>query len=164
MFESDQSIAKRMVRPLVSKKPLKMVRRKIPPEALRFAEKSVKKKFVKKPRLYTYEPQKGHFRKRTKTEGWDASSYRIYDKADKPATRTIIVLPRSTLRNKKVRNATLVHELSEVLCAQGSNKHQATVCHNMGLKAERAYAKKVGMTRRDVTYETKKLFNDKQSW
>jgi hypothetical protein len=150
---------------------IKVKRRHIPRSMVSYVEKNTRCKFLKRPTFYTYEPKKGH-RLRPKKQiggGWDGASLVCFDKDRRKIHGTVVVLPASHLKDKRVRDNVLLHELVETnigqqLILSGRPRSQAEINAFEHSKFAMVYEKKDleknNMTREDVSRLAKELFNE----
>lgn len=147
---------------------VKVRRKRIPSELKAHVEKELKSSFDITPKVYIYEPTRGHsFTKRKNVaEGLGESfvtldSKIVGDGAVMSIDQAYILLPRSHYKNKKVAHSVLVHELAEVLAEQ--KKHQPST-HEQAKVVETKYEKKQGTSRKKILKEAVSLFKDPKSW
>ena len=156
MVEDERYIVHELSKHLPKNTPVSLQRRNIPTHIVNRAERVVGKKFPIKPKYYTYAPEK-RIAQRRRTEGWDAFSQDVYEGKKKKPVRILVTIPESSHKDRIVREATLTHELAEVLCSSHGSSYSR--CHSMGLKAENIAIRKHGTSRRKITSKSKKMFN-----
>jgi hypothetical protein len=148
-------------------------RRRIPAKFVKYVERNVGVKFKKKPQFYTYEPRPGkHFRPKRECGGWDGASVTAYDLGNGKVKGTVVLLPKSHLASKPLKENVLLHELAETLVGQHMiqphKKRRRTQVssfeHGFGLAYEKKHLQKHKMTAPQMSALAKKLFNDKESW
>ena len=102
-------------------KNIRIKRKPLPSGLLKKAEKRVRKKSIKHPYLYTYEPKKKKtFRKKKglddKDTAWMGHNVMLH-KESKP-THGYVVIPKVINKDKKLRNEVILHELKENILLQ----------------------------------------------
>jgi len=143
-------------------------KKNMPPNLKKHVEKSFRKKFKINPKLYVYEDKRKikPFKKIKKMPAgvgcWQGSSMDIYDPKDKKLLDMVIIIPKSSTKNKKIRDVAILHELSEMLAAQSGIKK--TKSHKLAKKIEMKYLKKIKMTPKEIASKERKLFNNPESW
>ena len=161
--------AKDAARDVTNSEHIKVRKRQIPSSILRHVESNVGVRFKKRPKLFTYEPTKGHYFKPKKTVGgWDGASLTGYDIKTGKIIETIIVLPASHLKNKKLKDNVITHELAETLVGQHmiephKRRRRDAVSnfeHGFGLAYEKKHCDKHKMSRQQISALAKKLFNE----
>lgn len=168
------TIAKRAAEEITNSNNVKVVRRNIPRKIVSFVEGNIGVKFKKRPQFYTYEPTRGHyFRKKTECGEWDGASITGYTVNTGKIKGTIILLPKSHLADKLLKDNVLTHELAETLVGQYTiqprikrkNSTINSLEHGFFAMAyEKKHLDKHKMTRQQMTALAKKLFNDPDSW
>lgn len=164
-----KQVAREIAHDITSSENVTVKRRHIPSSMINYIEKNTKVKFKKKPKFYTYSPKKGHrFRPKKEVGGWDGASATVYDIDSGKIGGTVVVLPESHLKDKRVKENVLLHELVETNIGQqmidaGNQRSQAEVNNFEHGKFAMAYEKKdldkKNMSRQDVSRLAKKLFN-----
>ena len=149
-------------------------KRQIPSNIVKYVEKNVGVKFKKKPKFYTYEPKRGkRFRPKKECGGWDGASITGYNIKDGKIKGTIILLPKSHLKDQRLKDNVLTHELAETLVGQHmirpNVKRKSSTVNSVehgffAMAYEKKHLDKHKMTRRQMTELAKKLFNDHESW
>lgn len=165
-----KQVAREIAHDITNSENVTVKRRHIPSSMINYIEKNTKVKFKKKPKFYTYSPKKGHrFRPKKGVGGWDGASATVYDIDSGKIGGTVVVLPESHLKDKRVKDNVLLHELVETNIGQqmidaGTQRSQAEVNDFEHGKFAMAYEKKdldkKNMTRQDVSRLAKKLFNE----
>ena len=148
-------------------------KRQIPNKLVRYVENNIGVKFKRKPTFYTYEPKRGkRFRPKRECGGWDGAFVTAYNLGDGKIKGTVVILPKSHLKNKALKENVLVHELAETLVGQHMiQPHKkrrrtqiSTFEHGFGLAYEKKHLSKHGMTAPQMSALAKRLFNDRESW
>jgi hypothetical protein len=148
-------------------------KRQIPVKFVKYVERNIGVKFKKKPQFYTYEPKPGkRFRPKKECGGWDGASVTAYDLGNGNVKGTVVLLPKSHLKSKPLKENVLLHELAETLVGQHMiQPHKkrrrtqvSTFEHGFGLAYEKKHLQKHKMTAPQMSALAKKLFNDKESW
>ena len=171
---NDQLTARNVAKEITDSENIVVRKRQIPANLVSYVERNVGVKFKKKPKFYTYEPKRGkRFRPKRECGGWDGASVTGYNYKDGKIKGTIIVLPKSHLKDPRLKENVLTHELAETLVGQHMirpNKRRKdssvdSVEHSFFAMAyEKKHLDKHKMTRRQMTALAKKLFNDQKSW
>ena len=108
-------------RDITGSKNVKVKKRNVPKPLVKYIEKNMRMKFKKRPKLYTYEPKKGHkFKKKTMCGEWDGASITRFDIDSAKVKDTIIILPKSHYKDKRLKENVLTHEIAETLAGQHS--------------------------------------------
>ena len=154
---------------MMRNKNLKVTRRRVPGKLKKMVEKELGAKFELKPTIYMYEPKRGHkFAKRKTVDMWAGATHTpvkhvIEDGGPVPYPEDpVILMPKSTFKDKRVANTIVAHELAEALAVQEMLKMPTT--HQQALKVEMKIEKIEKITRPEVLQRSKELFNDPESW
>jgi hypothetical protein len=168
------TIAKQAAADITDSKHIKVVKRQIPSNIIKHVESNVGVKFKKRPVFYTYEPTRGHyFRPRKECGGWDGASITGYNIKTGKIKGTIVLLPKSHLKDSRLKDNVLTHELAETLVGQhmirpnvkrGSTTVNSVEHGFFAMAYEKKHLDKHKMSRRQMTELAKKLFNDRKSW
>jgi hypothetical protein len=168
------TIAQKAAAEITNSTHVKVVRRNIPRNIIDHVEKNIGVKFKKRPQFYTYEPTRGHFfKKKTECGEWDGASITGYTVGTGQIKGTIILLPKSHLIDKRLKDNVLTHELAETLVGQYAIqphvKRKSSTINSIehgffAMAYEKKHLDKHKMTRQQMTALAKKLFNDKESW
>ena len=171
---SASSFVKKAASDISSSKHVKVVKRRIPKNIIDYVENNVGVKFKKRPQFYTYEPTRGHyFKKRKECGGWDGASITGYDINNGKVKETIILLPKSHLKDKRLKENVLTHEVAETLVGQymikpnvkrGQTSVNSFEHGFFAMAYEKKHLDKHKMSRQQMTALAKKLFNDRKSW
>jgi len=170
----DDSRAKIVAEEMTGSKHVKVTRKPISSALKKQVEKDLGAKLELKPKLYIYEPKKGHFFKKKKHLGAELGVTYLpidvrYEKdrgevhiAEDP----FILLPKSHFKNKKVADTITLHELAESLAMQEIYKeaYKKPTSHERALEVERRFEKKHGMTREEMLKEAENLYRKPESW
>jgi hypothetical protein len=150
-----------------------VAKRHIPKSMVSYIEKNVKIKFKKRPKFYTYKPKRGHrFKPKNECGGWDGASVTSYDINNGKIQNTIVVLPNSHLKDKRLKENVLLHELTETLVGQhminpGTRRSASKVTnfeHGIFAMAyEKKHLDKHKMTRRQMSDLAKKMWNEEMT-
>jgi len=148
-------------------------KRRVPGPLINYIEKNMKVKYKKRPKLYTYKPKKGHrFRSKKECGGWDGVSVTSYDTKNGKINDTVIVLPESHFKDKRLKENVLTHELAETLVGQhlikpGKPRTSSQVSnfeHGVFAMAyEKKNCDKNRMTRRQISNLAKKMWNEEMT-
>jgi hypothetical protein len=168
------SIAQKAAAEITNNNNVKVVKRNIPRKVIDHVEKNIGVKFKKRPQFYSYEPTRGHYFKKKKECGeWDGASITGYTVSTGKIKGTIILLPKSHLANKLLKENVLTHELAETLVGQYTiqphKKRRSATINSLehgffAMAYEKKHLDKHKMTRQQMTALAKKLFNDRKSW
>ena len=148
-------------------------KRRIPSSMVKYIEKNVKIKFKKRPKFYTYNPKKGHrFKSKKECGGWDGASVTTYDIKNGKIKGTVVVLPKSHLKDKRLKENVLLHELTETLVGQhmikpgghrSANKINSFEHGIFAMTYEKKHLDKHKMTRRQMSNLAKKMWNEEMT-
>ena len=167
--KSDETKALIFAEDMTGNKNLKVQRIRIPPNLKGMAEKELKAKLKLKPKVYVYEPKRGHKIRKTKDLGIElgathmAVDKKIIDGGEVyTPTDPYIIIPKSHLKDKKIRDIVIAHELGETLALQEEMKRPTT--HQRALEVEKRLEKQVKMERPEVLKRAEELYKDQDSW
>jgi len=163
------NIAKEVAQEISGSKNVAVERKNIPSDMIKFVEKNTKLRFKKRPKLYIFHPKLGHkFSTKKKVGGWDGTSVTVFDMEKGKVEDTVIVMPASHLKDKRLKDSVLAHEMSETIVGQHvapprkrrNRKATNSFEHkNFGLVYEKNYLKKCKSTRRQMSNLAKKWWN-----
>ena len=170
----DKKLALEVAKDITNSDNVVVKKRRIPKPMIRYIENNVRVKYKKRPVFYTYEPKKGHFfRPKKECGGWDGASVTAYDTRNANVQGTVVVLPKSHMKDKDVKENVLLHELTETLVGQhmlkpGKSRSPTAVAnfeHGVfAMNYEKKDLNKRKLNRRQISGRAKKLFNDPESW
>jgi hypothetical protein len=170
---ASKKIAKDIAREITGSEHIDVKRKHIPRPMVDFIERNVRAKFKKRPKFYVYHPKKGRrFKPKKQVGGWDGASITCYNIDDGKINETIIVIPKSHLKDKRLKENVLVHELTETLVGQHMihpKKKRArrsidSFEHGtFAMAYEKKHLDKHKMTRRQMSELAKKLWNEEMT-
>lgn len=155
---------------MTGSKHVKVKRKPISSTLRRRVERDLGAKMDLKPKLYIYEPKRGHKFKAKKNLGAELGmTYMpITVSVDKKKGEVhtpedpYILIPKSHLKNKKVADTVTLHELAETLALQEIYKQPTS--HERAVEVEERFEQKHGMTRDQLLKEAESLYKKPESW
>jgi hypothetical protein len=170
---ASKKIAKEVAKEITGSEHVDVKRKYVPRAMVDFIEKNVRFSFKKKPKFYIYHPKKGHkFKSKKQVGGWDGASVTCYNINDGNINETVIVMPKSHLKDKRLKENVLIHELTETLVGQHMIKpkrkrtRRSVDSFEHGIFAmsyEKKHLDKNKMTRRQMSDLAKKLWNEEMT-
>ena len=168
-----KKIAKDMAKEITGSENVVVKRKRIPGPMLKYIERNVKVKFKKRPKFYVYHPKKGRrFKPKKQVGGWDGASVTCYNVDNGKINETVIVIPKSHLKDKRLKENVLIHELSETLVGQHmihpkkrrTRRSIDSFEHGtFAMAYEKKHLDKHKMTRRQMSELAKKLWNEEMT-
>lgn len=170
---ASKRIAKDMAREITGSENVAVKRKYIPKPMVDFIERHVRVKFKKRPKFYVYYPKKGRrFKPKKQVGGWDGASVTCYNVDNGKINETVIVIPKSHLKDKRLKENVLIHELSETLVGQHmihpkkrrTRRSIDSFEHGtFAMAYEKKHLDKHKMTRRQMSELAKKLWNEEMT-
>jgi hypothetical protein len=164
-----KKIAKEVAKDISGSENVKVHKRYIPSSMIRYIERNIRVKFKKKPKFYTYSPKKGHrFKPKKYVGGWDGASVTCYNTGNGKIDDTVVILPKSHLKNKKLKENVLLHELTETLVGQhmikpGGGRSPKDVRNfehkKFAMVYEKKHLDKNNLKRQQISHLAKKMWN-----
>ena len=141
----------------------------IPGHLIKMTERHLHAKFKKVPVAYVYFPKKGrHFDKMRRADSWAGMSIipevHTNTKGFDVVTplKAHIIFPKSELADERVKNVTLLHELSEILAHQKECELKTPEIRSYDLVKE--FENRIGRSKSSIDKRAKNLFIKKESW
>lgn len=166
----DDSRARIVAEEMTGSKQVKVKRHPISSKLKKRVEKDLGAKMELKPKLYIYEPKRGHKLKMKKHLGAELGmtympiNVSVDDRRGeihKPENPYILI-PKSHFKNKKVADTVTLHELAETLALQEIYKQPTS--HERAVEVEERFEKKHGMTRDQMLKEAENLYRKPENW
>jgi hypothetical protein len=170
----DDSRAKIVAEQITGSKHVKVKRMPISRALKKRVEQDLGAKMNLKPKLYVYEPKKGHSFWRKKRLGAELGVTYMPINVHVEEGRgelhlpddPYILIPKSHFKDRKVADTVTLHELAETLALQEIYKeaYNNPTSHERALEVEKRFEKKHGMTRDDLLKQAEDLYKKKESW
>lgn len=166
----DDSRARIVAEQMTGSGHVKVKRRPIPSSLKKRVERDLGAKMELKPKLYIYEPKRGHKFKPKRKLGAELGmtympvSVDVDDRRGEIHTPEdpYILIPKSHFKNRKVADTVTLHELAETLALQEIYKQPTS--HERAVEVEERFEKKHGMTRDQMLKEAESLYKKPENW
>ena len=166
---TDDTRARILAENIVRNPHVRIKRKRLSKKDMKMVEKTLKRKFDIKPKVYVYDLKRGHSFKKRKYVGAPLGcshmplNVTIEDGGPiLTPTDPYIILPKSHLKDPAVYKVVLMHELAESLALQ--ERHKMPTTHQQALQVERRVEKELGTNRDKILKKAQDLWNDPEAW